>query len=569
MNPSITRAIQRSEQAVANARQTVQGLTSTSPQQQQDQLVVTNLAEAVTSALKRLNRDLSAGQDAVKQADRNARAQKIKQDLRTVAEETSLLESATNDLKSNNKLSPGTTGRLAGLDWALYQFLTTDWTAAPQPQQPGPNPFQGALNRSNDTWAPPDPNQQQQTPDPTGPMQGNGGVTTPAQPGNQNPHQNPNQNQGHTGLGPRIMGPGLSHGALGQFGGSGIGGMGQGAGMGPGYGVGGGGGQQSGGFGSGGVGSSAGGFGGGNGFSGEGPSVGPDPGTSGLGGSGGGGISLGGAAQGVGATGDGASGAARGVGQSVSNGLNADPTSAAPGGVQPQQDPNGGASDGGGDTDEFGYGGEPINDAPTAPGGDPGGSESGYSGGDFFPNDLTDGGANQDHSEDPNAPTSGGASDPDSPDGGSEGPSITKGGGFRPHGGNTGGASGGFPDPYGAEDFGALFGYGVGAGGGSDWGGTNPHYDADPENSGPPQGNGASTSYDADAMSADDASSASGYTPPPPGSYQDEFWNGNNPHYTPYGSNWTPDANAGVATRSQMVTRSNLVSRVTIMKAGI
>jgi hypothetical protein len=161
--------------------------------------------------------------------------------------------------------------------------------------------------------------------------------------------------------------------------------------------------------------------------------------------------------------------------------------------------------------------------------------------------------------------SSGETPDPDSPDGGDESPRITKGGGFHPHGGDVDGTdmSSFFADPD-DEAYGALQGYLPGVGGsGDDWGGTNPHYDADPDSSGSSPNMNASTGADPtdDDMSAPNV---------PTSGNEDDFWSGNNPHYMPYaGSSWTPYANVGIASRVQFATRTNVVSHVTIKKVGL
>ena len=54
----------------------------------------------------------------------------------------------------------------------------------------------------------------------------------------------------------------------------------------------------------------------------------------------------------------------------------------------------------------------------------------------------------------------------------------------------------------------------------------------------------------------------------PLGGSQDEFWTGNNPHYTPYGTTWTP--NTGFGSRAQMqALQGNALSHITIKKAGV
>ena len=155
--------------------------------------------------------------------------------------------------------------------------------------------------------------------------------------------------------------------------------------------------------------------------------------------------------------------------------------------------------------------------------------------------------------------------DPDSD--GSEGPSVSKGGGFRPHGGDTGGGlwSQTFPDPnvFGYDD--TLFG--LGSGGGDEWG-TNPHF-IDPEDSGPDQGSASSAADAADNGGSSfsgtaGSSNASSYVLPPTGNVPDD-WGGNNPHYTPYGgTSWSPNARVGIVAHAQLRNISSTVKNVGI-----
>ncbi len=172
----------------------------------------------------------------------------------------------------------------------------------------------------------------------------------------------------------------------------------------------------------------------------------------------------------------------------------------------------------------------------------------------------------------PGAPQTGtGTPDPDSSDGGGEGPRFSKGMRFTPHGGNAGGVPY-FPDPdVGVQAYAALQGYLPGVGGsGDDWGGTNPHYNPDPDSS----GSGPNVNVNARPGPNPDQGDDTDANIPrdmwvPTGANADDFWSGNNPHYMPYGSQWTPYANVGVSQKSQIAMREAMLASVTIRKVGM
>ena len=214
------------------------------------------------------------------------------------------------------------------------------------------------------------------------------------------------------------------------------------------------------------------------------------------------------------------------------------------GGYLSGSDDEGGDSASGAQTDVFGYGGDPINDAPDeadAPADDastPGGDE---------------GEIDREATDPPEAGIGGGPTpDPDSPDGGSEGPSFTPGFRFTPRGSQ--GRGPGFINLSANIDLARLLAileghYSGYMGEGDDWGGTNPHFD--------PGGSGGSSGapLNADPSDIGDPTQTSADPPPPENAQED--WAYNNPHYMPNtGQVWTPyNPGGSVSAKPGLVSR--------------